>query len=214
MGRRVVAYLVDLLIALVITVPIFFSVAEQEPAGLAEDPFTTGVELNVEISLGDTRYFLEGGAAGAYFLAGVALSLLLGVVVPAVAGGSLGKLAVGLRVVGDDGRIAGFGRMLVRYLFLFIDAFFFLGFFVALGTDGHRRVGDLVASTRVVERAAVGTAPTTPQTAYGPGGVPQRSPAVDEPVWNAEHQAWLRFDPASGRWFRHDDAAQRWTPLG
>lgn len=88
-----------------------------------------------------------------------ALSLVVPVVfvlVEGLAGGSPGKLAVGLRVVQRDGRRANLGQVIVRWLMWVVDAapycFPVVGLVVALSSRGHRRVGDMVAGTHVVRR--------------------------------------------------------------
>ena len=78
-------------------------------------------------------------------------------VLQAVTGASIGKHALGLRVVDEQGRKAGLGRTIVRWLFLIIDGgIFLIGLITALVTHPHRRVGDLVAGTYVVARRAPG----------------------------------------------------------
>jgi uncharacterized RDD family membrane protein YckC len=75
------------------------------------------------------------------------------------AGRSLGKLAVGLRVVRLDGRPVGFLASLVRNVVRLADYLFFLmGLWMILGTKRHQRLGDLAAGTIVVrERRAAST---------------------------------------------------------
>jgi hypothetical protein len=90
------------------------------------------------------------------------------VVLQASSGASLGKHMVGLRVVDERGRKAGFGRNLVRWLMLLIDGgIFLIGLITVLATRPHRRVGDLAAGTYVVAQASAGqpigvAAPTVP----------------------------------------------------
>jgi uncharacterized RDD family membrane protein YckC len=68
-------------------------------------------------------------------------------------GQSIGKAIVGARVLKLNGESAGFGRILVRHLFDWVDYFPFfglVGIIVASQTDNKQRVGDLVAGTIVV----------------------------------------------------------------
>lgn len=71
-------------------------------------------------------------------------------------GGSLGKLSMGLRVVKTDGSKAGIGASFIRTILWIIDAITFgipiVGLILILTTKGHRRVGDMAASTYVVEQ--------------------------------------------------------------
>jgi len=86
------------------------------------------------------------------FLTAVDAAALIGVlnlvVLQAVAGASVGKLAFGLRVVDEQGNSAGFGRTIVRWLLLVVDGgIFLIGLITMLSTRFHRRVGDLAAGT-------------------------------------------------------------------
>ena len=75
-------------------------------------------------------------------------------------GGSPGKLALGLRVVKPDGSPAGVWRSVARTLMWVFDAIFFglpvVGAVFLLTTKRHQRLGDLTASTFVVDRGDVG----------------------------------------------------------
>ena len=66
-----------------------------------------------------------------------------------------------------NGQECGFGRAVVRWLLLVVDAFFcfLVGLITALSTTGHQRVGDLVAKTYVVSARDLGAPPVAP--AYG-----------------------------------------------
>lgn len=86
------------------------------------------------------------------------------VVLQALTGASVGKHALGLRVVNEQGEPAGFGRTIVRWLLLVVDGgIFLIGLISMLSTRFHRRLGDLAAGTYVVGKASagspVGTAP-------------------------------------------------------
>jgi uncharacterized RDD family membrane protein YckC len=69
-------------------------------------------------------------------------------------GQTLGKRAVGLVVVREDGEPIGYGDALVRNVLRVVDAlpaFFLLGSVLIVLTDRGQRVGDLAAETVVVE---------------------------------------------------------------
>ncbi|QKY18851.1 RDD family protein [Halolamina sp. CBA1230] len=69
-------------------------------------------------------------------------------------GQTLGKRAVGLVVVTEDGEPIGYGDALVRNVLRVVDAlpaFFLLGAVLIVVTDRGQRVGDLAAETVVVE---------------------------------------------------------------
>jgi uncharacterized RDD family membrane protein YckC len=85
--------------------------------------------------------------------------VILAVVPQAVVGCSLGKALFGIRVVRADGNPPGFLRASIRVAAWPIDGLALLlpiGLWLAIVTPGHRRVGDYVAGTYVVERSAVG----------------------------------------------------------
>lgn len=68
-------------------------------------------------------------------------------------GGTPGKWALGIRVLGTDLRPCGFGRAFVRNLLKFIDGFFnfMIGIMLVALTENWQRVGDMAARTVVVD---------------------------------------------------------------
>ena len=82
------------------------------------------------------------------------------IVVQGLLGGSLGKLAVGLRIVKADGSLAGVGASAIRTVLWIVDAITcampVVGGILIMTTKGHRRVGDMAAGTYVVPQAYVG----------------------------------------------------------
>jgi uncharacterized RDD family membrane protein YckC len=106
----------------------------------------------------------------------VAYGIFSFVFVEGLAGASIGKLIVGLRVVKDDGSHAGIGRGALRFVLWIVDAFpycipFLVGLLTGATTKGHRRIGDMVAGTFVVSKQSVGRPLTipglTPTQPYG-----------------------------------------------
>lgn len=104
--------------------------------------------------------------------AGLAIGAVIGVLVgyPAVCetltrGRTLGKLALGLRVVGDDGGPERFRQALVRALAGFVELWMFIGgpaLICSLLNSHGKRLGDLFAGTMVIqERVPV-------KVTYGP----------------------------------------------
>ncbi len=190
MGKRIGAFVIDLVIAWAVAIGLFFAFSDTtstpfDPCGFDESPalcfFADG-----------TVRFAEGGDAAAIVLISMGVWLILNWVVPSFAGGSPGKLAVGLRVVDkDSGQVAGAGKHLVRALFLVLDQlpFFLIGLITSVSTKGHRRVGDMVASTLVIDKANVGAPPIVPgltaavgvYTPAPPGGFPPPTPAMSPP---------------------------------
>jgi uncharacterized RDD family membrane protein YckC len=75
-------------------------------------------------------------------------------------GASLGKLAMGLRIVKADGTQAGVGASALRTVLWVVDAITcalpLVGGILLFTTKGHRRVGDMAAGTYVVPASQVG----------------------------------------------------------
>jgi uncharacterized RDD family membrane protein YckC len=164
-GSRGVAILLDTLVqgAILLTAGLIASLVEVGSASVAPSSglVATGV-LSVLVLLDVLGYF-------------VILEMLTG-------GRSLGKLAVGLRVVRLDGRPVGFGPSLVRNVVRLADyGLFLLGLWMILGTKRHQRLGDLAAGTIVIrERRAASTRRTG-----APGVLAGSDPAVVAPVASA-----------------------------
>ncbi|WP_125610616.1 RDD family protein [Specibacter cremeus] len=77
-------------------------------------------------------------------------------------GKSLGKLAMGLRVVRDDGGAVRFRQALVRGLVGFFEIYLMLGsvaFLAALFNDKSKRLGDMLAGTYAIRDRAPKTPP-------------------------------------------------------
>jgi|HubBroStandDraft_1064217.scaffolds.fasta_scaffold266232_2 uncharacterized RDD family membrane protein YckC len=100
----------------------------------------------------------QGGfrLAGAPFIIGVGACLTYYIVLEAVLGATLGKLATNLRVVRqEDGGPIGWSASVVRNVLRLIDGvvFYVIGFITACVSKKHQRLGDLVAGTIVVRRS-------------------------------------------------------------
>lgn len=71
--------------------------------------------------------------------------------------GTIGKLAMGLRVVSMDGSKIGFGKSLKRNLLRIIDGFpfifvpYLLGLIILATNDRKQRLGDKIAKTLVIK---------------------------------------------------------------
>jgi len=105
---------------------------------------------------------VSSGSSSLLAIGGISVIVLLDVlgyfvILEMLSGGrSLGKLAVGLRVLRLDGRPVGFLASLVRNVVRIADYLFLcMGLWMILGTKRHQRLGDLAAGTIVVrERRA------------------------------------------------------------
>ena len=187
-GQRVGAFLIDSILLSIVNFAVFFALAEKtSEIAVKEGPDTT-VYGNVDI--GDEQYSLYGGKFLVYLLIIAVVWFLYWVVLPALKGWTLGKLATGIRVVDEQGRVpSGIGRNFVRQLLWVVDSFpwlipYLTGFILALVTKGHRRLGDMAAKTFVVRASAVGQPPLAPALAggYGQPAAPfQQPPAFQQP---------------------------------
>ncbi|SCC16465.1 Uncharacterized membrane protein YckC, RDD family [Pseudarthrobacter enclensis] len=135
--------------------------------GLFLDVLFNGVLLAaVLIGLSAAGEDLDEAAMRALVLVGVVFCL---VIVPVgletlSRGLSLGKLAVGLRVVRDDGGAIRFRHALIRGLAGFLEVYLTFGglaLAVALFNDKSRRLGDLMAGTYAV-RTRIAAEPPVP----------------------------------------------------
>lgn len=198
LGRRIGAYAIDILLMLLIMVPVgiwyFGGNAETAPAGMVTcdvDDSRSGVNSTYCLTIGDeTRYLTDSKANQFTFLvygSGFTAQVLNLVLLQGLTGASVGKHALGLRVVRmASGERAGFGWIVLRWLLLVIDAICCIlpGIVLAASTKGHRRLGDMAAGTLVVRRDSVG---------HGPIAVPGlNAPAA----WPTQSGGWA--PPASG----------------
>ncbi len=106
-----------------------------------------------------TTYLMRDSAFVWFAVALLVLVVALVIVPHLVAGVSLGKAIFGIRVVRADGSSPGFLRSVIRIAAWLIDGLALLlpvGLWLAIVTRGHRRVGDYLAGTYVVDRSAVG----------------------------------------------------------
>jgi len=132
-------------------------------------------DSSICINFGTTVYGGTSGDMATIGLIILAFLLVFHVVLPTLTGFSPGKGIVGLRVVKQETmQTAGLGANLVRWLLWIVDAFPFcfplVGLITGLASDGHRRVGDMAASTVVVHKDSVGQIPqpATPTSNWNP----------------------------------------------
>jgi uncharacterized RDD family membrane protein YckC len=208
-GRRISAFVIDTLLVTGVSVAIFAALKSNAythaPSDACQQLRDTGVS-DTCIQLGSRAYTWTGGRLAL----AIALSLLAGIVnnvlLQGTTGASVGKMMLGLRVVDAGGQVCGFGRAIVRWLFLFVDqaCFFIVGLIVVLVTHPHRRVGDMIAGTYVVSAADAGR-PVVPQVAMPPyaysgqGGWSPPAPGAPawgapppppQPTWGAQPRVW------------------------
>jgi len=93
---------------------------------------------------------LMGGPALLWILIGLAYYVVMEV----QWGGTLGKMALGLKVVKEDGQKLDWGASLIRNILRIIDGFCFylVGAIVVWVSKKKQRLGDMVAHTLVVPK--------------------------------------------------------------
>ncbi len=185
MGKRIGAFFIDLVLSTVVAIVVFIALKEEET--FLFDPCGVDGAPTLCFYADGTVWFADGGRAAAVILISIAAWLAIHWIIPSLTGGSPGKLMVGLRVVDQaTGQHAGFGKNLVRTLGWIADQapyiFPLVGLITAIASKGHRRVGDMVAKTFVVDKNSVGIPPivagvTSPPQAAAytpppPGGAP------------------------------------------
>jgi uncharacterized RDD family membrane protein YckC len=183
-GRRVAALLIDGLIVSAIVAGSWFALTKEIPGFCRAG----GVEIG-----GDCRGFTEGSSGRPIWFLIIAVTYLaIYWIIPGLTGTSPGKSAVGIRIISNTGGKPGLGKAFVRWLMLvFVDGIpyvipYLLGFIMALTDSQHRRLGDRVAGTLVVDKSAVGQpVPGAGQQygapAFGGQPPPQQAPA-QQPV--------------------------------
>jgi uncharacterized RDD family membrane protein YckC len=217
-GRRVAAFVIDALLLTAINLAVFFLFAEKRAD--IESRLAPGEEqaVFVNLNLGGDEYSIEGsGKALLYLLLIAALGFLYFGVLQGIKGWTLGKLALGIRVVDEAGRTGpGVGKATVRWLLWIVDGFFFylVAFVTALASSRNQRVGDMVAKTYVVGQGDAGRPPFAEQGQFGAGGYYPQQQAQPQPAqaqtqgggpgWHPDPhgQARLRYWDGS-RWTEH-----------
>ncbi len=198
MGRRALAWVLDLLLFLGLAVGLYAAQAEYVdiPAGVGDTACqqlesTGGNQVASCAVFGDRAYVLSDTEVATQTLASFGW-LVLFIVLQGVAGGSPGKLLAGVRVVDEQGQRPGIGKSLGRTVLWAVDGAPWIvpivGPIVALTTTGHRRVGDMAAGTYVVARADAGR----PVVVAGPA-----APPVGQAQWGAAPSEWPGGPPVA-----------------
>ena len=126
-GRRAVAIIIDSILLCIV--------------GYVIAMFTGGTT--------STGFNISGGPA--FLLFGIALVYY--VVMEATSGATLGKKAMGLKVVKEDGGAMDWQASIIRNILRIIDGFFFylVGAIVVWVSKKRQRLGDMAAHTLVVK---------------------------------------------------------------
>lgn len=167
-GRRIMAWIIDAIVYIALSGVLSILLADETKSyDLSQSSLTAtqfcenwrAVNNGTCANLGNTVWTVRQSPSTPFF---IFLGLfVLFCVVQGLLGGSLGKLALGLRIVKADGRQAGIGASFLRTLLWIVDGITcglpIVGGICMLSTKGHRRVGDMAAGTFVVPKAQIGT---------------------------------------------------------
>src|SRR5262245_38841977 len=211
MGRRIVAWLIDyalflLLMAFVGPSPLS-PLAEYHtvPSSFSGDACQVLRDAGDAVSctrIGDRVYFTSGGDTVVMLLVALAWWLLIYGVLQGTRGVTPGKALLGVAVVEPGGQPPGVGRLLLRSILWIVDWFPYCfpltGLIVAFASKGHRRVGDMLANTFVVGKAWRGRPVVVPGMAPAVGfGYPPGGPAgpYDAPPGYQQPGAWGASPP-------------------
>ncbi|HEV8298362.1 MAG TPA: RDD family protein [Acidimicrobiales bacterium] len=172
MGRRIVAWLIDLVIGTVFAFVLFFALADHAETSSSRQASDScdlvrefGDDPTFCLNLNKDIYATQGGDSVGVILLVAGYWIANRMLLEGATGGSIGKHLVGLRVIKqDDGSIVGIGKAFIRGFVGIVDhiACFLVGLITALASKGHRRVGDMAASTLVVDKSSVGRPPMVP----------------------------------------------------
>ncbi len=137
-------------------------------AGGAAIDVITSIVLILLLLLALSRLAVDEAAFRAIMIAGIVVCIIVipTAVETATRGRSLGKLALGLRIVRDDGGAIGFRHAFIRALTGVIEIYMTVGglaVLVGFLNPSSKRLGDLLAGTH----AQVERVPKVPSTAFG-----------------------------------------------
>jgi uncharacterized RDD family membrane protein YckC len=166
LGRRYGAFLIDAAISLIVFGLLFFATATthtraemlDEPGChlSANDSSQVECDNRAVVTVNDTVYEAEGGM---YLLLCVVFTLLYFALMEGLTGATAGKHMTGLRVVTPEGNGIGLPRALVRWAVFAVDGpltLFICGIVTSSVSAGHRRLGDMAASSYVIAKADAG----------------------------------------------------------
>lgn len=195
LGRRILAHCIDLGVLMAVLIPIMLlqaKVHNSVGSGFCDDH---GGSAKCFQS-GNVAVELPHGTNG-YTVAIIVYWIVVGAIEGA-AGAFLGKRALGLRVVAQEGGPAGVGRGALRGVVMFVDSTFcfLVGLITASITRPHRRLGDMAARTLVMHRDNA-----------------ERFSAESAMVWDETLQCYVHTDPITGVRQRWDETSNSWMPL-
>ena len=159
-GRRAVAYLIDLVLVALIGLVVFAALRYRSYTDAPADMCTLlrkTADNPICLKVGSRVFLWHPGAAKHRVLVTLFFGLLNNVVLQSITGSTVGKACFRLSVVDESGVKTHPLRMFGRWVILVVDVGFCLvGCFMTLATHPHRRIGDFVFGTYVVSMSSVG----------------------------------------------------------
>jgi uncharacterized RDD family membrane protein YckC len=257
LGKRFGAYVVDSIIGLAIAAAIFGATVSTDTIEGVNPCFELNDALDgtsesdwdactVEAPNGEDFFVIYNGEdatafeVGDTYLIWIALfgySILVFWIWQGLSGMTVGKALFGIRTVNEEGQAPGIGKATVRSLLWIVDGIGccvpLVGPIAAVSTKGHRRIGDMVAKTYVVEKNAMGAGPVVipgvtppaPAAAFGspgygaqpgwgttPQGMPTTPPAGAPPGTPATPPTAgePQWDAARNAYIQWDAGQQKW----
>ena len=231
-GRRVAAWLIDQVIGSL------FALGLGALFGLRVVTETTTTARGQTV-VTDSTVTGSPGAFAAVAVASFLYAAITQVVLVAQYGWSPGKLFLGLRVVGWDGRPPGVGKALVRGLVNWVGSWlsciwYLAAFGVMEITKGHRQPADLAANTYVIDGFYFGR-----MIIRTDGGVTAGPPAVHreeaaellrelgdevprppaghrptDPFYDKQRDTYVVFSSKREAWLAYDKQTDTWNPIG
>lgn len=147
-GKRIGAALIDGAILLVILIIMGNLFGERYSTTTSTTTTTSATSMTTHDVTTSTGFHLTGIPALVYMIGWFFL-------IPfseGRTGQTLGKRALGIRVLKQNGEPVTIGLSFVRHLFDGVDCFFLIGLIIASTNNERKRIGDLVAGTYVVEK--------------------------------------------------------------
>jgi uncharacterized RDD family membrane protein YckC len=208
--RRVIATLLDAALVVVPAIMLLTASFEyletdslgRDPQQFCDDYMDDVGDVCLDLDDVDGRvYFSEViEPASSIVLWGGGFALL--VLLQGLTGWTPGKLLTGIRTVREDGRRPGLVKAFLRWVMWVVDGFPYivplLGGILALTTQGHRRVGDMVAKTYVVRARAAGAPIVVPgMDVAAHGSLPPTAPS---PPWTGQPVPATPTDAGAEGW--------------
>jgi uncharacterized RDD family membrane protein YckC len=217
-GRRSVAFIIDLIIISVIDAVAWYALTKNVGSGSC---IGGGVTIN-----GHCRGFTASGNRSVWLLIEALAGIGIFWIMQGLTGKTPGKAMLGIQVVNAEGQPPGVGRAALRSILYIVDGFPIyvlplVGFITALSTERNQRVGDMVASTFVVDKNFAGSPAgqvgpgagqfgAPPGAGYGPPPTGVPAPPSAPPAGGAQQKADWYPDPQGQARLRYWDG-QRWT---